>query len=361
MQLDLLEQLDFEDDADESVQDMLRVFAAWLEAQQTAGVVTQPSTAIAYTGRWNAFTAWCAKQVPRVRLRDLTESDLLAFQNELTGKPPKGDDRLAASDELAQMKLPHDLPASPRHTLRTLNLIDHVLSYYAVINGQAKNEAAYNCIRNQHRVRYADARQNKGVITYLEMQDARALVSFLSQSRPRPGAPALKQDWQDLRNAAAMSLQLGAGITPGEVRALTLASVVIEGGRVRGQPWKLIIPQNGASPSRETPISHWAGEVLKHWLLVRKEQGIGLDALFPSVRSGKPWSKRNHHLAVVRVFEQAELTHLVEGGSFRLRHTFALRQLKQGFSEEQVARMLGIELEAMGRYRAVVVAPISVV
>ncbi|MGJ7524028.1 tyrosine-type recombinase/integrase [Variovorax sp. LT1P1] len=361
MQLDLLEQLDFEDDTDESVQDMLRVFAAWLLAQQKAGVVTQPSTAIAYTGRWNAFTAWCAKQVPRVRLRDLTESDLLAFQNELTGKPQKAEDRLVASDELAQMKVPNDLPASPRHTLRTLNLIDHVLGYYAHINGQEKNEAAYNCIQSQEDVRYADARPNKGVIPYLETHDARALVSFLSQSRPRPGAPAVNQDWQDLRNAAAMSLQLGAGITPGEVRALTLASVVIEGGRVRGRPWKLIIPQIGASPSRETPIAHWAGEVLRHWLLVRKEQGIGLDALFPSVRSGKPWSKRNHHLAVVRVFEQAKLTHLTDGGSFRLRHTFALRQLKQGYSEEQVAGMLGIEPEAMGRYRAIVIAPVSVV
>ena len=50
-----------------------------------------------------------------------------------------------------------------------------------------------------------------------------------------------------------------------------------------------------------------------------------------------------------------------EGGSFRLRHTFALRQLRRGFKEKTVAQWLGVEPEVMARYRRVVGAPVDMV
>lgn len=49
-----------------------------------------------------------------------------------------------------------------------------------------------------------------------------------------------------------------------------------------------------------------------------------------------------------------------EGGSFRLRHTFALRQLRCGFDEPTVKQWLGVELNVMKRYRRVISAPIDV-
>ena len=50
-----------------------------------------------------------------------------------------------------------------------------------------------------------------------------------------------------------------------------------------------------------------------------------------------------------------------QGGSFRLRHTFALRQLLRGFEPETVAAWLGVEPEVMGRYRRVRASPIDVI
>ena len=45
---------------------------------------------------------------------------------------------------------------------------------------------------------------------------------------------------------------------------------------------------------------------------------------------------------------------LVEGGAYRLRHTFALRQLRRGKSPDLVAKWLGVvEMRVMDRYRRV--------
>jgi len=166
--------------------------------------------------------------------------------------------------------------------------------------------------------------------------------------------------WQQLRNRVAVSLQLGAGLTPGDVRVLTVHSPTTQGGRTRERPWKIAVPGNGNAPARETPIAPWAGELLQHWLQVRAEMEIAGDYLFPSTRSGKPWSKEAQYKSAKQVFEEAGLD-AADGGSFRLRHTFALRQLRRGTDAVQVARWLGVEPDAMAKYRRVVTGPEQVV
>ena len=154
-----------------------------------------------------------------------------------------------------------------------------------------------------------------------------------------------------------MSLQLGAGLSPGDVRALGSDALITRGGRVQGVPWKVQVPANGNAPAREAPIAEWAGQVLKHWLHVRSEQQIGGEVLFPSTRSGKPWGKVAQYQAARLVLEAAGLDD-PRGGSFRLRHTFALRQLRRGRSEADVARWLGVvDPAVMARYRRVLMAP----
>ena len=50
-----------------------------------------------------------------------------------------------------------------------------------------------------------------------------------------------------------------------------------------------------------------------------------------------------------------------EGGSFKLRHTFALRQLRRGTAPQQVAQWLGLsDVAALARYRMVLIAPAEV-
>jgi hypothetical protein len=51
---------------------------------------------------------------------------------------------------------------------------------------------------------------------------------------------------------------------------------------------------------------------------------------------------------------------VASGGSFRMRHTFALRHLCRGKSPEDVARWLGIiDPAVMARYQRVLMAPVD--
>jgi integrase len=195
------------------------------------------------------------------------------------------------------------------------------------------------------------------------MIEARQLIAFLSAARPRLGARRdahLALSWKDVRDRTSVALQLGAGLTPGDVRAVTLDSPVFEGAQSRRRPWKLRVPGDGTSAARETPIASWAGELLQHWLTVRAEAGIAGNYLFPSTRTGKQWLKDSQYQSALRVMQEAGMDSS-EGGSFRLRHTFALRQLRRGTSPDQVARWLGIEPGKMKRYEHILPGRVDVV
>ena len=108
-------------------------------------------------------------------------------------------------------------------------------------------------------------------------------------------------------------------------------------------------------------MSTWAGRLLRTWLDTRQALEIDGSALFPATRSGRPWSKVAQYAAAKAVLEAAGVPD-TEGGSFKLRHTFALRQLRRGTAPEQVAQWLGLsDATALARYRKLLVAPVDVV
>jgi len=81
---------------------------------------------------------------------------------------------------------------------------------------------------------------------------------------------------------------------------------------------------------------------------------------FPSTAAGKRWSKQSHYATTRQLLAQAGLDGS-EGGTFKLRHTFALRQLRRGTSPEEVARWMGVEVEVMDRYKHIMSSPMDVV
>jgi site-specific recombinase XerD len=259
-----------------------------------------------------------------------------------------------------------DLSLSPRHALRLIRLVDRVLRHHAAQSGAQPNTAAADWLAEHPTVRYADASSADPLPEFLSVFEAKELITFLSNARPRPGLSGARRDshvaftWQELRGRVALALHLGGGLTPADVLALTLASPVSRGGQVRDRPWKVSIPGHGDVSARETPIAPWAGELLQHWLQVRFELKVPGDVLLPSTRTGKPWSKKSHYAEAKRLFEDAGLVGQ-GGGTFKLRHTFALRQLRRGTEPEVVAGWLGVEPEVMGRYRQVVSGPMDVV
>ncbi|MDM0116762.1 site-specific integrase [Variovorax sp. J22R133] len=323
-------------------------FECWLDDQRATGSLRQPASVQVYRDMWGAFTAWCLGQSPVVTLASLDLRDLQAFQAARFGRKSL------------------DLSLSPRHALKLVRLIDRVLRHHAADANEPPNTAAFDWLASHPEVRYAESANADPLPEFLSVAEARQLITFVSNARPRPGLSAAKRDrhaalsWQELRNRTAVALQLGGGLTPGDVRALTLASPVSRGGRLKDRPWKVVVPGDGNSLARESPIAPWAGELLQHWLQVRASARIAGDFLFPSTRTGKPWGKESQYKCAKAVLEDAGLDSR-EGGSFRLRHTFALRQLRRGFEPQEVARWLGVEPEVMDRYTRIVATPVDVI
>lgn len=319
-------------------------FEAWLADASEQRRVRHASSETVYRSMWGGFVKWCVAQNPPARLFSLEAEDLKAFIASRTGLSDSGD-------------------LSARHTWRVLHLIDRVLRFASrTLDADVANPV--DCVMVDLQVVYVNS-EAAGVPDHLPASEAKRLVTFLSSLRPRSASvvanTGMRHTWQDLRNRASVGLQLGAGLTPGDVRALTLASVVVDGGTHRGLPWKLKVPADGSTPERETPIAQWAGQLLRYWLQVRLERSIPGTWLFPSTSTGKPWQKTAQYEAVQQVLEQAEID-AVKGGSFRLRHTFALRQLRRGKHPADVARWMGIlDPVYMDRYARVVHRAVDVV
>jgi integrase len=308
----------------------------WLERLGRDGALRHESSAEVYLHMWSAMTTWAVAN--GVRLSDLTARDLQAYLQTRGG-----------AEEL-----------STRYAWRLTRLVDRVLTHRAEVHGAAPNTAAADLMGSRPDIRFANASATDSLPDFFPASEAKRLVTFLSAVRPRKAASG--QRWQEVRNRASVGLMLGAGITPGEVRALELRGVVIEGGTRTTVPWKLRVAGNGNSSARETPVAPWAGQLLRYWLDVRTEQGIPGVMLFPSTRStGKPWGKGSQYAAAKEVLQAAGIDD-VEGGSYRLRHTFALRQLRRGRAPDDVARWLGVtDPSVMARYGRVISAPLDVV
>ena len=333
----------FDAPEDGALQEFAAAFEAWLGSARKHNRIAQVSSEQAYRDVWGVLVRWCLSQDPIVRLEQLGTDDLELFLSSRSG----------ATRAAAEL--------SDRYVWRVLHLVDRVLAHNARAQATPLNNAARVLLESRPEWQHANAAQRDPLPEYLSAMQAKELVNFLSRARPRPGRRGSAHTWQELRNHAAVALQLGAGLTPGEVRALLLQAAVSDGGRHAGLPWKVRVPGDGVSPARESPIAQWAAHLLRHWIDVRLELRIAGEYVFPSTKTGKQWGKAAQYLAVKDVLETSGLDkHLVTGGSFRLRHTFALRQLRRGKSPEEVARWLGVvDPTVMARYQRVLSAPVD--
>lgn len=322
-------------------------FGAWLASGQAANRLKRTSTSDVYEDMWGAFTEWSLAQSPVVTLDKLTDLDLQQFLASREGSDRGGD-------------------LTARYAWRMLNLIDRVLAHRAVTSSLPKNNAAADLIRGSDAIRQANV-ADRPDLDYLDADQSRRLVTYLSAVRPGAVDRRKLAGWQELRNLTAVALHLGAGLTPGDVRELPLEGPVVAGGRWKDVPWKLKVPGNGNRAARETPVAPWAGQLLRYWLTVRAQAGLPTAPratpkgdttgpfLFPG-RSGQQWGKVAHYDAVKDVMVAAGVDEpdAASGGAFRLRHTFAIRQLRRRKLPEDVARWMGIaNLEEIARYRAV--------
>lgn len=252
-----------------------------------------------------------------------------------------------------------DGTVEPRYVRRVLALIERVARFAAQRDGYAASGAPAALMRDA-RYRYADAALEEERPEFLTSSESARLIAYVTAPRPDPRADTPWR-WLEVRDRTSIALQLGAGITPGEVLTLGVADVVVDGGAAAGVPWKMRLPANGNSPAHESPLAPWAGRQLARWLTVRLEAQVQGERVFVSKRSGKPWSKESCYDAGQAVLQAAGV-HSGGGGTYRLRHTFVLRQMANGKSEQAIANYLGLkDPRSMARYRRVLATPVAMI
>lgn len=312
-------------------------FADWSQEMQDEGTLKSQGSIRAYAELWEALAEWAVlTQAPAIGPDELSVEDLRLYV----------DSRVGRGDAHARI--------SPRHAWRLLTLIDRVLIHRAKSTGEPPNRSAYQLLQANEHWRWAQTAANEPPIERLSGAHARKLVDYLQQAAlPRNGNRSAMRTWKQVRDAAAVAMHLGAGLTPLEVRELRVEDVNVAVGT--RQVSRVVVRGHGQTPLREVPMARWAARLLSHWKRVRTDQGIQGEWMFPSTGKGTQWGKGAQNLAVERVIEAARLPiEVQEGGCFRLRHTFALRQLERGTSLEEVGLLLGLRDEgALQRYRSV--------
>ena len=340
-------------DAEQREARLRAIFQSWIahRARSTSTVrgerPLREESATVYQEMWHAFAAYCASR--NLDLPDIEAEDLVAFLmlRGVGGNTWRPRPTSASSASL-----------SLRYAWRMLNLIDRVTCFQAQRECIPGNPAARDLLQRPQ-YRYANASNADPLPEYLSEEQARGLIAYLTALRTKD-SPDGPMSWKEVRDRTAVALMLGAGLAPGDVRVLALDGVIVDGGSTANLPWKLVVPGNGNAPARETPIAEWAGRQLAFWLTVRAEQQIPGTFVFPSTRAGRAWSHTGCFESCKAVLAAAGPGQET-GGVFKLRHTFALRQLTKGKSEVDVAKWLGlVDLNSMARYRRIIPRPIDV-
>lgn len=322
-------------------------FEDWITHRQKNKTASKKGPALleesvyVYREMWQAFAAFCAERA--LTLPELSVSDLETFLVI----------RGTGTDKAAPRQTTKGMGLSARYANRYLVLIHRVTQFEADRNNEACNRAA-STLRERPEYQYAEAGDKDPPPEYLNEMQAKVLIAYLTQA-PKPESNE-KMTWKTVRDRTAVALMLGAGLAPGDVRSLTLDGVVTVGGRRAGVPWKLALPGNGNAPARETPMADWAGRQLAFWLRIRAQINLPGQYVFPSTMNGTQWSATRCFEACRDVLTEAKVANDA-GGLFKLRHTFALRQLRKGKPEEDVAKWLGfLDANSIVRYRRIVMS-----
>ena len=141
------------------------------------------------------------------------------------------------------------------------------------------------------------------------------------------GAP---RTWLELRDNAAVAVQLGGGLAPGEVRRLQVHQITRSDGTL---PWRLEVGGSGNAPARHALLAEWAGRVLADWLAERARLALSGTWVF-CTEQGAQWAKNTCDKASDGVLRRAG----VQGGRGPLSPAPHLRTDRAARSQAAVRR-----------------------
>lgn len=327
------------------------LFEEWLTSRPGRGLRAgdgelSETSAQLYRDMWSVFSTYCCSVFTATPGKGLhAPLDQLSRANLLS----------LLADPATGARRSSDHPWSERYAWRMLHLIDRVLTFHADRQGTPKNNAAHMLLQEPP-YRHANAAHLDASPELLSDGEVEQLISYLRATSGVEAQlvtterPAAKPRWKPVRDAAVVATMLGAGLAPGDVQTLQMSGLAIYEGPEPGIPWRLTVPPDGLSPQHQTPLASWAGHVIAQWLAMRERLSVPGAYVFPSTLKGNGLSRMSCHRIAVGILDAAGLP---GGVPFRLRHTFAVRQLSLGHSEEMVGRWLGlVESKAMRRYVA---------
>lgn len=281
-----------------------------------------------YTDMWLSFVRYL--DLYNIELHEVTRDDLVVY---LTKRPRAGvplKQRDGAPPRATKPKRTRGRPHVPeivsdRYAARLLRLIAKLTAFNAKQRGLEQSSTAAAEMLKEEPYRSVHLRKNNPLPDPLSTTEAISLLRLimLPPTSLHPDAPRTPVA---VRDYCAVALQLGAGLTPHEVRSLQLDSVLLDAEQT-GRPIGLTVPRNGNTQARQTPLSRYARKALASWLDARRHHKAMADSpfLLPSSRGGQ-WPKNGLYEACEAV---CALAGVQLGGGYRLRHTFIVRQIRE--------------------------------
>lgn len=254
---------------------------------------------------------------------------------------------------------------SIRYQARVASLIEKIMAHHAkVTETEMEGESAVRALMRRTpalaNALKRDTREEPALDVLTDQEHA-ALKTRLIEDGKADMASHVAIKWSAARDRTSMALQLGAGLSPIDIRELTMgegSSKGLEQNWSRGSRF-LFVPKNGKLFKRYTLVDAWAGELMDQWIYtLRDRESLGRVAfVFPgettqkegSTKQPGQWSKPGQHKQTSKFMAAMK----IEGSSFKLRHSWAMAKLKEGADEREVARWLGVQDdgEVMKRYR----------
>lgn len=241
---------------------------------------------------------------------------------------------------------------SPRYAWRVIDLVDKVTRYAAKRAGTQPNQAAAALLASE-RFRYVNARDNEPLPQTLDATGGARLVKQLTNNAELIG---LRSTWKLERDRTALALMLGSGITPLEVRSLTLSDIYFKTQRGKQSPWKIRVSATAKTVEHDAPIAHWARRCLLRWIEARNGLNLTHQDLFPATLNRPGWTDISCQISCTNTLTTLIGEEYRHGGLLRLRHTFIIRQLQRGIPLEKIALWLGLRtFERLERYKRIMV------
>lgn len=262
---------------------------------------------------------------------------------------------------------------SIRYQARVASLIEKIMDHHAKVNKKkVEGDSAVRALmrRTPALANALKRERDEPELDLLTHQEHAELKSRLIEEGKADLMGSNSAKWSAIRDRTSMALQLGAGLSPSDVRELTMDPGHAKGLNFTWNPESgfLFVPKNGKLLKRYTLVDPWAGELMDQWIRkLRQRESLNDVAFFfpgetlPKEGSSKQpgqWSKPGQHKQTSKFMASMG----IKGSSFKLRHSWAMEKLREGVSESDVARWLGVQDEGdvMKRYREALASQIPI-